>query len=66
MGYTDSTGVDFLIRPSTTKTYFDALFTINVKALWIQAHFHYIASSRPEILTGIVDVTHPKLLDPVP
>lgn len=65
-GYSDSTGVDFLIRPSISQTYFDALFTISVKALWINTHIHYIATSRTEFVTGIVDLTHKNLIDPVP
>jgi len=51
-GYSDPTGADFLIKPVTSPTYFDAVFTINVQATYIKAHIHYLASSRDDLRCG--------------
>ena len=62
-GYRDDTGVDFLIQPLITSTYFEAIFTISIQALWVKTHIHFIANNRIDFVTGIVNVVHNSLLD---
>jgi hypothetical protein len=63
MGYKDDTGIDFRVNPSAGEKFFDAVFVISQKAMWISVHIHYIASKRPEFITGIISLSHPRLLD---
>ncbi len=65
MGYKDDTGVDFKLNPSAGAKSFDAVFYINVKAVWVSAHIHYIVSAKPEFIVGTIALEHPKLIDPV-
>lgn len=65
MGYTDASGVNFRINPSTGPKYFDAVFYISPNARWIEIHIHYIASDRTDFVIGIISLEHPRLLEPV-
>lgn len=56
-GYIDPTGVDFLIKPVISPTYFDAVLTLNVQATYIKAHVHYMASSRDDLKCGSFPVS---------